>query len=433
MSEALEQQFERQRSRLPGSAQKRREALDAFIARGFPTRKEEAWRYTDLKPIETGSFELAPPAPGAAARENAGALLARTAVGDEHGPRVVLLDGRFDETLSRVEAVAGLQIENLAERWESSPQAGTRSRLADHPLAQINTAFTHDGVAIRVGADASLAAPLELFLIGGGDGNLAPQPRISIELERNAALDVVVHCVDAGAPANWLNLVVEIAQAEGSRLSLHRLQDHGSELFHTSLLAAELAKDAALEVGYADLGARLARNDFDVTLAEPGASATLFGVFLASPGQHVDDHVRIDHAAPNTSSEASFRGIADRKGHGVFNGKVIVRAGAQHIEARQSSDNLLLADQAEIDTKPELEIYADDVKCSHGATIGELDAQQLFYMRSRGVDEDAARGLLTFAFANSVLRRLRPAALGERAAARLAGQLPDQGDWEQLA
>ena len=433
---ALEQQFEQRRGQLPGSADRRREALAAFLAKGFPTRRDEAWRYTDLKPIAASGFELAPPGPSEASRSRVRALLAEVAAGAEDGTppaRAVFVDGRLDDTLSQLDPVPGLAVVNLAADWERFDAPDRRNRLEGHPLAQLNRAFARDGVAIRVSAGTEIHAPLELFLAGSGETNLAPQPRIAIELERGAALTVVVHCLDAGGSANWLNLVIDVVQAEGSRLTLHRLQEHGPESFHTSLLAADLAKDASLEVGYVDLGARLARNDIDVKLNERGANATVFGVFLASPGQHIDDHIRIEHAAPHTTSDTAFRGIADTNGHGVFNGKVLVQRDAQGIDARQTSDNLLLADRAEIDTKPELEIYADDVKCSHGATVGELDSEQLFYLRSRGIDEAAARGLLTFAFANSLLRRLGPAWLRERATSKVAGRLPDQNRWESLA
>jgi len=449
---ALEQQFERQRGQLPGPTDSRREALAAFLAKGFPTRRDEAWRYTDLKPIATGRFELSTPPPSEASRSEVRALLAEAAADgsargepavpadgapaepahDAPAGRAVFVDGRLDDTLSRLTPVPGLAIVDLAAEWKRFDEPVRRRRFEGHPLAQLNRAFARDGIAIHVSAGTEVRAPLELFLAGGGETNLAPQPRIAIELERGAALTVVVHCLDAGGAANWLNLVIDVVQAEGSRLTLHRLQEHGPEVFHTSLLAADLAKDASLEVGYVDLGGRLARNDIDVKLNEPGAHVSVFGVFLASPGQHIDDQIRIDHAAPHTTSDTAFRGIADGNGHGVFNGKVVVRRDAQRIEARQTSDNLLLSERAEIDTKPELEIYADDVKCSHGATVGELDEEQLFYLRSRGIDDAAARGLLTFAFANSLLRRLGPAWLRERAARKVAGQLPDHGRWESL-
>jgi Fe-S cluster assembly protein SufD len=201
------------------------------------------------------------------------------------------------------------------------------------------------------------------------------------------------------------------------------VQEHGPAHTHTALLTAELAAGASASLGFVDLGGRLVRNDVDVRLREPGASVSLFGLFLAGQGQHVDDHTLIDHLAPETRSDESFRGVIGRRGRGVFNGKVVVHRGAQRIDARQSNDNLLLSDQAEIDTKPELEIYADDVKCSHGSTVGELDAEHLFYLRTRGVGEADAREILTAAFAATALERIAEPKLRERIAGRVNERL----------
>jgi Fe-S cluster assembly protein SufD len=220
-----------------------------------------------------------------------------------------------------------------------------------------------------------------------------------------------------------LNSVTHVEQAADSQLFLYRVQEHGQHQSHTALLAANLAARAQLSVGYADLGGRLVRNDVDVKLSEPGARTEIFGVFLAAAGQHVDEHTRVDHLAPETHSDELFRGVIGSRGRGVFNGKVVVHRNAQRIEAHQSNDNLLLGDNAEIDTKPELEIYADDVKCSHGTTVGELDTEQLFYLRSRGIDETAARELLIGAFAASVLERIPNESLRNRITECVAARL----------
>ncbi|MBN1238212.1 MAG: Fe-S cluster assembly protein SufD, partial [Gammaproteobacteria bacterium] len=387
--------------------------------------------YTDLKPVADAEFDFSPAATGDAARGAAKALL--DTLPSSGGARAVFLDGRLDARLSRLGTGPGIDVSSLAEDWQRFDRiAEHRAGLVGHPLAALNTAFAREGLSIRIDAGVAVREPLDIVFIGSGASGFAQQPRIAIELGADAALEVVVHYVDSAPSASWLNVVTQIAQAEGSRLSLHRLQEHSPQLIHTSLLSAELSRDAALEVGYVDMGGRLTRNDVLVRLAEPGASADLFGLFHASEGQHIDNHVLMAHAAPRTTSSEAFRGIADGNGRGIFNGKVVVYQDAQKVDARQSSDNLLLSDKAEIDTKPELEIYADDVKCSHGATIGELDPEHLFYLRSRGIDADAARGLLTFAFANSILRRLQPDGLRERATTKVAGYLPDQREWEGL-
>ena len=189
------------------------------------------------------------------------------------------------------------------------------------------------------------------------------------------------------------------------------------------MLAVDLAARASASLGLFDLGGRLVRNDIDVKLREPGAALDLYGLLLAGEGQHLDDHTRIDHIAPDTRSTEAFRGVIGKRGRGVFNGKVVVHRGARGIDARQTSDNLLLSDQAEIDTKPELEIYSDDVKCSHGSTVGELDAEQLFYLRSRGVDEAQAREILTTAFAATVLERIAAPEIRARIADTVGARL----------
>ena len=426
----IERRLELQKDALPGAFEPRRRALATFLERGYPTRRDEAWRYTDLKPIAEAELDLPGAALDAPSRERLRARLEEAAPASPDAPRIVLVDGLVDDALSRTALPSGITLTRLGEDTRFD-RAG-RNAAGSHPLALLNRAFARDGIRVHVAAGVTAAVPLEIFLVAGSGGRVAQHPRIVVDLEPNAALDIVVHALDADRAEGWLNAVFDVAQAEGSRLRVHRLQQHGDGLDHTSLLSARLDKDASLIAGYVDLGGRVTRNDIDVELAGAGASADVFGVFVASPGRHIDDEIHIDHAAPYTTSNTAFRGIADRRGRGVFRGKLLVRPGAQKIDARQSSDNLLLAEQAEIDTRPELEIYADDVKCSHGATVGELDDEQMFYLRSRGLDEDSARTLLTFAFANTLLRRLEPAPLRERAVALVAGGLGGLAEWEAL-
>jgi Fe-S cluster assembly protein SufD len=408
----------------------RHAALARFKAQGFPTRRQEEWKYTDLKPIAEGAFDLAPAAPDEA-RHAAAAERIAAAVPALGGPRLVFVDGHLVPELSSPAAELPVVLEPLAEHPE-----GTGVLAADageaHVLAALNAAFMLRGSYLRVPPGTRVDAPLAMIFVAGPASGVAPQPRVRIDLAANAELTVVQQFVDAGDPASWVNLVTETRQAAGSRLRLYRLQEHGAAQCHTSLLDARLERDARLSAVYVDLGGRLVRNDLDIKLDEPGAEAEIEGLFFAQSGQHIDDHLHVDHRAPHTRSIASFRGIAAAKGRGVFNGKVIVREGAQQIDARQSSDNLVLDRSAEIDTKPELEIYADDVKCAHGATVGELDEKQLFYLRARGVAEDAARALLTFAFANRVIERIGLTSLRDHVARRVARFLPNHDRWERL-
>jgi Fe-S cluster assembly protein SufD len=429
---SLQRQFDK--GGLPGNAalaDLRSRAFERFSATGFPSRRHEDWRYTDLKPIADAQFELGASAPDGTRTEALRALLAPVRL-DHAGPTLVFVDGAYSAGLSHPAAAAGATIASLAEHWDRLDSHYTGSVAESrHPLANLNTAFSREGALIEIPDGMQVDAPVHLVFVGDG-ARTAPQPRVIVAMGANAELTIVQHFVDCRPATTWLNLVTQIDQSAGSRLRLYRLQQHGLDAFHTSLLHARLARDASLTGGYIDLGGRLVRNDIDVTLAEPGAEVDLFGLCVASGKQHIDNHLRVDHAAPNTRSNEEFRGIAGDHGHSVFNGKVIVQRGSQRIDARQSSDNLLLSEHATIDTKPELEIYADDVKCSHGATIGELDERQLFYLRTRGIDEDTARGLLTFAFANRVMDRIAIDSLRERVSERVAGELPDRGLWEAL-
>jgi Fe-S cluster assembly protein SufD len=391
---------------LPGDGAtwpRRRTALAELAAAGWPQKRRERWRYTDLEPLAAG-FDVAPAPPGHAELAAASALLPALA---GTGPRIVFVDGQLSRALSSA-LPDGIEARDLDAEWtEFDGRWAGNIAAADHPLAALNTAFSQRGLWLRVGAGSQVREPLHVVHVGSSRPQLAAQPRVVLEIGEGARVTLIEQLVDAGAGTGWLNAVTQVRQAAGSALDLYRLQQHGERQAHTSLLAAELAADAELRVGYVDLGGRLVRNDVDIALRERGARVELFGLFVAGRGQHLDNHTTIVHAAPETRSDEAFRGIIGERGRGVFNGRVVVRPKAQRIDARQSNDNLLLGEHGEIDTKPELEIYADDVKCSHGSTVGELDADHLFYLRARGIDAAEARQMLTAAFAASVLERVR--------------------------
>ena len=389
----------------PGSTwSRRRIALAELAAAGWPQRRRERWRYTDLEPLAQAGFDVAPAAPGDAELQAAATLLGSLT---GTAPRLVFVDGHFSRQLSGA-LPSGIEALDLDAQW-SEFDSGWASDIAttEHPLAALNTAFSQRGLWVRVHAGTAPPQAVHVVHIGSNRLKLAAQPRVVLEIGEDARLTLIEQIVDAGAGSGWLNAVTQVRQGARSHLDLYRLQQHGERQAHTSLLAAQLAADAELRVGYVDLGGRLVRNDVDIALRERGARVELFGLFVAGAGQHLDNHTTIVHAAPETRSDEAFRGIIGDHGRGVFNGKVVVRPKAQRIDARQSNDNLLLGAHAEIDTKPELEIYADDVKCSHGTTVGELDPDHLFYLRARGIDADDARHMLTTAFAASVLERVR--------------------------
>ena len=411
---------------VPGPEATRAARLNALAdlgAAGWPTRRRESWRYTDLEPLAGAHFELIA---SAADRDNVAAaqrLLADASLGP--APRqLVLLDG---------ERVAGLGAPSLADvevaspesRWDEFVAAFAKPvGAAEYPLAALNTAFSRNGLWIRVPAGVVVHAPIHLVLVGSARARIAAQPRIVIELEPGAQATFVQHFVDSDADSQgWTNSVTQLKQGSGSRLAFYRLQRHAGGAAHTSLLSADLDETAELTAGYFDLGGRLVRNDIAIALRGAGARTALFGLLLAGKGQHVDDHTLIRHAAGATVSSESFRGIIGERGRGVFNGKVVVERGCQRIDAQQSNDNLLLGEHSEIDTKPELEIYANDVKCSHGSTVGELDSDQLFYLRARGLAEVEARRLLTAAFATTIVEQIPHADLRESTLAHVTARL----------
>ncbi len=409
----------------------RENAMSSFNAVGDPTRKLEDWRYSDLKPLASAEFDPVPDSPPRSAASRTQQLIDDLGLSREDS-LLVFVDGHPLAGEQTPTTQDGLEILSLAEAWGSAENLAADNEFEGRPLAALNTAFAVNGACLRVAGGARIDQQIHLVYVSSERPYVAPQPRLIIDLGADSTLRVVEHFIGSADCSAWTNVVTQISQGPRSELVLYRLQEHGRAHLHTELLTAKLAEDAKLKLGYVDLGGKLVRNDVHVDLASPRASCELFGLFMAAEGQHVDNHIRIDHTAPTTVSRETFRGIIGDRGRGVFNGKVVVHRGAQKIDATQSSDNLLLSDRAEIDTKPELEIYADDVKCSHGATVGQLDEHQLFYLRSRGIDDETARGLLTFAFANDILQRFDVPELRERVIRRVLNHLPGRQRWDEL-
>ena len=415
---AITRAFEDRSRELPGSADQhalRRRALERFDKLGLPGRRIETWHYTDLSSFAERGFDFIVPPPDAHAIASAEWLLAARAPIDS-GSRFVFVDGHWIESLAAIESDADSGVELRPLPLEQADFDG------ESALTALNTAFLTEGAELRV--HGNIQKPIELLFIGTGR-KFATQFRLSIALAAAAEATVLLGFVDIpGSGEGWLNLVTDLSLGESSELTLNRLQAHGDAQDHTSLHRVTLAREAKLTAGSIELGGRLIRNEFEIALEGPRAEAHLFGLELTRQKQHCDTRIEIDHRAESTTSRQDYRAIAADSSRSVFNGKVIVREQAQHIDARQRNDNLLLSRKAEIDTKPELEIYADQVICSHGATVGELDEEHLFYLRARGIDAETARGILTSAFAETILERFEHDGFRELARQEVDSRLP---------
>lgn len=405
-------------------ADARRAAVDALAREGLPGARNEAWKYTSLRALE----QSRPTRDSEAATRAVDASLFALP-GD--GPRIVFVNGVYRADLSNVESIEGASISTLgaAASIELEPWRALLAReyeSVDAAFARLNTALAADGPLIRIAPSTRIDAPIHLVFVGTGR-DIAWNARALIELGEHASLRVIEHHVGADAAAQLGNVVVQASLGAGARLDLVQIQDAAADatLIRRSELA--LAEDATLSSHVLEIGARLTRHDLDVDLRGRGARFVSRGVFALRGRQHADTHLDIRHDARDTASDIVWRGVADERARGVFHGAITVAQGADGADANLSNKNLLLSPNAEIDAQPVLEIYADEVKAAHGATVGQLDEGALFYLRSRGLPPEAARHLLIAAFCSAALAEV-PAGLRAHLEAMLAARLPQIGD-----
>jgi Fe-S cluster assembly protein SufD len=390
--------FEAVRTAAGETAAARGQAFARFAELGFPAPRDDAWKYTSLRRLESRRFQTARRAPAATALPSTPPLAPH---------RVTLLNGQLVE---RTSLPAGVRVRTLAEALESGEPQSRVFRVpaggGTERFAALNAALCDEAVFIDVEKGATPAEALHVVIASSGAEPHMSHPRLVVRAGAGSAARVVLQHVGSADVEHFVNSYVEVEADAGSGLHLYRLQTAGARTFLIERVEATLGARATLEVHDAELEAALSRLDLHARLAAPGARATLTGLFLADGARHLDAHVRVDHFAPDTQSLVDYRGIAAGRGRGVFDGKAVVHVDAQRSQARQTNRNLLLSAGAEIDSRPELEIYADDVQCSHGSTTGQLDPAALFYLRSRGLDEHEARSALTRAFAGAVLSRM---------------------------
>ena len=407
-------------------AGRRQGAALRFAEAGFPDPRQEEWKYTNVRPIATKPFAAVTVDAPLAAETVAGFRFAGL---DAY--RMVFVDGRFRPEFSDLGGLPeGAAVRSLSEVLVSDPNLlepllGTLAHDRFSSFAAANTAFLSDGAVILLGQGVRLERPVHLVVLGtAGSPASWCHPRVLIHAAEGAEATVIEHYADLEGAAGFTNAVTELRAEAGARLRHYLLQDHADGAYHVGSVFIQQRRDSHVTSHNINLGGRLVRHDLNIDLTEAGAEVELNGLFLVGGRQHVDTHTRVHHSSPNTTSREQYRGIGQGHGRGVFKGRVLVERGAQKTDAQQHSANLLLSPNAEIDTKPELEIYADDVKCAHGATVGQLDETSLYYLRSRGIDEEHAREMLVFAFADEVLERMDIAPVRTDIEARLAARLP---------
>jgi Fe-S cluster assembly protein SufD len=379
-------------SRADAFAALRRTARAAFAASGLPDTSREEWRYTSLAALAALELELAPTTPLAAPQRMA----------------------------------AGVEVASLRENPGAGTALGSLIDSKEHPLAALATALLSDGVVVRISANADAGPPLTLaFATPASARPTLTLPRLRIEAARGSRVAILLdHTSQQARGAHFTNAVIEADLEDDARVELTVIQRENDDAVHASNTAVRLARGAHFTSRVVTLGGRLVRNDLTVTLAGEGAECSLDGLYLGSAERVVDNHSLVDHAVPHCTSRQLYKGVLGGTSRGVFRGRVIVRPDAQKTNATQSNPSILLSDGAEIDTKPQLEIWADDVKCSHGAAIGRLDENALFYLRTRGLDEREARALLTRGFADEILNAL-PERLREECADEFAKRVSE--------
>ena len=412
----------------------RKAAFARFAERGLPTTRDEDWRFTSTARIARTAF--ARPEASASARVQAGDVASLRL--PDSAAELVFVDGALVPSLSRAEALPGLSVGSLGEvlaldAARLEPHL-TRLLRNSNAFADLNTAFFEDGALVELRAGAVLKAPVHLlFLSTKQDGPTVSYPRVLVRAGAGSEATVVESYAGLPGAAGLTCAVTEALVGENASLRRYKLQDESPEAFHVSSFSARLQSHSRFSDFSASLGAALSRHDIDVEFAAEGGEAVLDGLFYADGERHTDTHTLIDHARPHCTSRELYKGIVSGRGRGVWSGKVLVRVGAQKTDAAQTNKNLLLSREALVHSIPQLEILADDVKCRHGATTGQLDEMALFYLRSRGLSEGAARGLLTVAFASDLVHRIALPALRERVLARLMTSLPGAGEVREAA
>ncbi|MEE9425046.1 MAG: Fe-S cluster assembly protein SufD [Methylococcales bacterium] len=412
---------------LPWLQQKRQQALNVYTALGLPGRKDEEWRYTQVREIQQHGFKTVT-APGL--------VDAQQILKHQLSDAIVLVfvDGFYQANLSKRDDVPdGVVICNLATALQQHGELVEANLDSTNPNGQgfscLNTAFFNDGVFIHFPADMRIEKPIQLIFYGA-TADAIITPRNLIVAEHNSSCRISEIWTGTDQP-RFCNAITEVIAADGAIVEIDKIQDEGNHTYHISSTFSQLGENAVVTHRNFNFGGRLVRNDIHTKLGQ-SAACHQFGLTLVNQSQHVDNHLRIDHNLPDTVSRINYKNIADDKSRAVFQGRIVVHKDAQKTDSNMSNKNLLLSDDAIIYTKPQLEIDADDVQCAHGVTVGELEQSALFYLRSRGIDEVTARNILTFGFAKELLETIESTELKTMVLTKLLERFPQasiRADW----
>jgi Fe-S cluster assembly protein SufD len=389
----------------------RENAMESFQELGFPSTKDEEWKYTNVAPMTRVAFK---PQTIAADNEFGRIELASFSVAEAEASQLVFVKGVLRDDLSSLtalpkEVVAIDLSQAIADERYSEIVRRHLAREADyvaHGFIALNTAFISSGAFVYIPKGVVVKAPIHLLFLSEGN-QTASFPRVLLVAEANSGATLIESYVGTDAGQYFTNAVVEIVLEEGARLEHYKVQRESAEAFHVATTVADLGPNSSYDSTAITFGAQLSRHDIKVMLDHEGAECWVDGLYLVTASQHTDTHSVIDHQKPHCTSRQLYKGILDGKSRAVFNGKIFVRHDAQKTDAMQTNKNLLLSNEARVDTKPQLEILADDVKCAHGAAVGQIDQDELFYLETRGIHYDLARNLLTYGFAEEVIGKIK--------------------------
>ncbi len=405
---------------------RRRRAMELFEAKGFPTQRDEDWKYVSLKPVLSPHYALNSPCAALEDEHLEYADIKRFLVNELDAYRVVFLNGRYTSWLSDT-THQGFDVCTLSSAWKKYPETIERyfAQLTEDlgPLAQLNTALAWDGIYVVVPDNVVVDRPIQLLSFTSGAEPRAIQVRNLVVLGVNSQVEIIERHQSLSDQPTWTNSVDEAYLAEGAHLRWVKLQHDGPLASMTQHTRIQQDRSSRSQVHTISTGGRFIRNNLDIVLNGPGAEARMLGLTLGKGKQLVDHHTLVDHRAPNCISHENYKGIYDEGSKGVFNGRIYVHREAQKTDAYQQNANLVLHQTAEVNAKPQLEIFADDVRCSHGCTVGQLDEDALFYLRARGIREPEARAMLMLAFAEDALAGIDHPSLNAKLHKLIAGKL----------